>query len=133
MSLASGIGGTGERDLRIAMMLNNNGQAITLASDFADAGYADLDAAGEILRSRSAPALAMTFPGGTHDLWLRYWMKATGTDAAALQIQPIPPAADGAEHGVRHRAGVLRRRAVGRGGGHRRASASATSPPRTSG
>ena len=29
MSLAAGIGGAGERDLRIAMMLNNNGQAIT--------------------------------------------------------------------------------------------------------
>ena len=92
MSLAAGIGGTGERDLRIAMMLNNNGQAITLASDYADAGYADLDAAGEILRSRGAPSLAMTFPGGTHDLWLRYWIKATGTDASKLQIAPIPPA-----------------------------------------
>jgi nitrate/nitrite transport system substrate-binding protein len=34
----------------------------------------------------------MTFPGGTHDLWLRYWVKATGTDASTLQIQPIPPA-----------------------------------------
>jgi nitrate/nitrite transport system substrate-binding protein len=91
MSLASGIGGTGERDLRIAMMLNNNGQAITLASDFADAGYADLEAAGEILQSRGAPSLAMTFPGGTHDLWLRYWIQACGVDAAGLSIQPIPP------------------------------------------
>ncbi len=90
-SLASGIGGTGERDLRIAMMLNNNGQAITLSNEFADAGYADLDAVGEILRSRSAPSLAMTFPGGTHDLWLRYWIQATGTDATTLSIQPIPP------------------------------------------
>lgn len=91
MSLAAGIGGAGERDLRIAMMLNNNGQAITLSSDFAAAGYADLDAAGEMLRASGAPALAMTFPGGTHDLWLRYWIAAAGVDASQLSIQPIPP------------------------------------------
>jgi nitrate/nitrite transport system substrate-binding protein len=91
MSLAAGIGGAGERDLRIAMILSNNGQAITLGSEFADAGYADLDAAGELLRSRGAPALAMTYPGGTHDLWLRYWIAAAGVDASQLSIQPIPP------------------------------------------
>jgi nitrate/nitrite transport system substrate-binding protein len=91
MSLAAGIGGAGERDLRIAMIINNNGQAITLGSDFADAGYADLDAAGDLLRSRGAPSLAMTFPGGTHDLWLRYWIAAAGVDARQLSIQPIPP------------------------------------------
>jgi len=22
------------------------------------------------------PTMAMTFPGGTHDMWLRYWLKA---------------------------------------------------------
>lgn len=91
MSIAAGIGGAGERDLRIAMLLNNNGQAITLSEEFAEAGYADLDAAAGVLRSRGAPALAMTFPGGTHDLWLRYWIRAAGVDAGSLSIQPIPP------------------------------------------
>lgn len=33
----------------------------------------------------------MTFPGGTHDLWLRYWLKAAGVDASRLQIIPVPP------------------------------------------
>ena len=33
----------------------------------------------------------MTFPGGTHDLWLRYWIQACGVDASTLSIQPIPP------------------------------------------
>src|SRR5205823_1405335 len=26
------------------------------------------------------PKVAMTFPGGTHDLWLRYWLAAGGID-----------------------------------------------------
>ena len=80
--MATGIGGDGSRDLRVAMILNNNGQAITLAKDFAGAGYGDLEAAAEALRrGRRAPTLAMTFPGGTHDLWLRYWLLAGGVDA----------------------------------------------------
>ena len=88
-SVASGISGAGT-DLKIAMILNNNGQAITLHKDLAAAGYGDLDAAKKLLESRN-PTLAMTYPGGTHDLWLRYWLKATGTDAAKVKIIPIPP------------------------------------------
>jgi nitrate/nitrite transport system substrate-binding protein len=35
----------------------------------------------------------MTFPGGTHDLWLRYWLKAMGIDPvdAGIEIKPVPP------------------------------------------
>ena len=35
ISVATGIGGTAGTDLKIAMMLNNNGQAITLKKEFA--------------------------------------------------------------------------------------------------
>jgi nitrate/nitrite transport system substrate-binding protein len=90
-SVATGIGGTGGTDLKIAMMLNNNGQAITLHNDFAAAGYGDLAKAKELLASADAPELAMTFPGGTHDLWLRYWLAACGIDASTLAISPVPP------------------------------------------
>ena len=82
MSLASGIGGTGERDLRIAMMLNNNGQAITLAKTSRTPATPTSTPPARSSRSRGAPALAMTFPGGTHDMWLRYWIKAAGADAS---------------------------------------------------
>ena len=34
----------------------------------------------------------MTFPGGTHDTWVRYWLKACKVDANALKIITIPPA-----------------------------------------
>ncbi len=89
-SVATGIGGKGARSLKIAMMLNNNGQAITMAKDFLSVGYGDLDKARAALLSKK-PTLAMTFPGGTHDTWLRYWLKAAKVDAAKLKIITIPP------------------------------------------
>jgi nitrate/nitrite transport system substrate-binding protein len=88
-SVASGVSGSGT-DLKIAMMLNNNGQAITLNKDLAAAGYGNLEKAKEVLDSRT-PTLAMTYPGGTHDLWLRYWLRATGADESKIKIIPIPP------------------------------------------
>jgi nitrate/nitrite transport system substrate-binding protein len=90
-SVATSIGGAGSRDLKVAMYLNQNGQAITLAKEFESVGYGDVKAAGALLNSKDAPALAMTFPGGTHDLWLRYWVKASGADATKLKISPVPP------------------------------------------
>jgi nitrate/nitrite transport system substrate-binding protein len=91
LSVATSIGGPGSRDLKVAMVLNQNGQAITLAKEFASVGYGDVKAAGELLSSKDAPSLAMTFPGGTHDTWLRYWVKASGADATKLKISPVPP------------------------------------------
>ena len=90
-SVATKIGGNGATDLKIAMILNNNGQAITLAKDLAEVGYGDLTKAKALLASSNAPELAMTFPGGTHDLWLRYWLAACGVDASTLKIGPVPP------------------------------------------
>jgi nitrate/nitrite transport system substrate-binding protein len=89
-SLATGVSGSGTA-LKIAMMLNNNGQAITLGKDLAEAGYADLEAAKDALDAKPR-TLAMTYPGGTHDLWLRYWLRATGADESKAKIIPIPPA-----------------------------------------
>ena len=89
-SVASGVSGSGT-DLKLAMILNNNGQAITLKKDLAGAGYGNLQEARKLLDSRT-PTLAMTYPGGTHDLWLRYWLKATKADASKIKIIPIPPA-----------------------------------------
>lgn len=91
LSVATGVGGAGTRDLRIAMMLNNNGQAITLSKDYAAIGYGDPSKAKEALEGRNAPAMAMTFPGGTHDLWLRYWLLATKANLANVKISPVPP------------------------------------------
>jgi nitrate/nitrite transport system substrate-binding protein len=91
LSVATGIAGkAGTMDLKIAMVLNNNGQAITLKKAFASAGYGDL-AAAKALLEKETPKLAMTFPGGTHDTWLRYWLKATKADTSKIQISAVPP------------------------------------------
>ncbi len=89
-SVASGIGGSRGTNLKIAMMLNQNGQAITLDNSYKEAGYADLETAGKLLKAKN-PTLAMTFPSGTHDVWLRYWLKACKVDPAVMKIIPIPP------------------------------------------
>ncbi|WP_424814152.1 CmpA/NrtA family ABC transporter substrate-binding protein [Roseococcus sp. YIM B11640] len=59
--------------------LNTNGQAISVAEKHKALG-ARLDASP--LRRVFTPEskVAMTFRGGTHDLWIRYWMAAAGID-----------------------------------------------------
>jgi nitrate/nitrite transport system substrate-binding protein len=89
-SVATGIGGPRSTALKIAMVLSNNGQAITLKKDYAAAGYGNLAKASKVLAQKT-PTMAMTFPGGTHDMWLRYWLRATKVDPNAVKIIPIPP------------------------------------------
>jgi nitrate/nitrite transport system substrate-binding protein len=98
LSVAAGvskveISGVPEMPFRIAMILNNNGQALTLANDLSDAGYGDPKKAAEVIRAAGAKQFGQTFPGGTHDIWLRYWMAAGGLDPKAdgLDLKPIPP------------------------------------------
>jgi nitrate/nitrite transport system substrate-binding protein len=77
--------------------LNLNGQAISVGNDLkavqvglnsagAKAKFAQLKAAGNIAK------VAMTFRGGTHDLWVRYWLAAGGinpeTDVSTIVIPP---------------------------------------------
>jgi nitrate/nitrite transport system substrate-binding protein len=89
VSLAAGIGGKPDQVLKIAMVISNNGQAITLEKSLSSAGYGDLDKARAALSAKKDLTLAMTFPGGTHDTWLRYWLKAAKIDNK--NIIPIPP------------------------------------------
>ena len=105
LSVATGIGGDGARDLKVAMMLNNNGQAITLANGLRRRpATATSTAAERGPRRASAPTLAMTFPGGTHDLWLRYWLQGRRRRrSTSVEDHPDPAAADGAEHEGRQR------------------------------
>jgi nitrate/nitrite transport system substrate-binding protein len=90
LAVATRIAGNGSTDIKIAMLLSNNGQSLTLHKDFAAAGYGDLAAAKAVL-DRAPVTLAMTFPGGTHDVFLRYWLKATKADASKVKIVTTPP------------------------------------------
>ena len=81
----------------ILARLNVNGQAISVGNDLKDvkvglnsapmkAKFAQMKAAGNIAK------VAMTFRGGTHDLWIRYWLAAGGinpdSDCSTIVIPP---------------------------------------------
>lgn len=94
-SVYTGVGGVAGTELKIAMILNTNGQAITLEKSMVEkAGYGNLEGANAAVADLSAQktvTFAMTFPGGTHDIWLRYWLGAAGIDQNAVKIVTIPP------------------------------------------
>jgi nitrate/nitrite transport system substrate-binding protein len=95
-SVYTGIGGKAGSEMKVAMMLNVNGQAITLSKDFCGkvafkqmAKVAPVVAAK--LKAEKEVTFAMTFPGGTHDLWLRNWMAICGVSQQTSKIITIPP------------------------------------------
>jgi nitrate/nitrite transport system substrate-binding protein len=71
--------------MNILARLNVNGQGICLANSYQDL---KIETDSSPLKEAFAKAkadkgevnVAMTFPGGTHDLWIRYWMAAGGID-----------------------------------------------------
>lgn len=72
-----GVGGP-KRDMAVLMTLNNNGQAITLASQLKEKGVVDGASLKQVVAA-SAPGsytFAQTFPTGTHAMWLYYWLAA---------------------------------------------------------
>lgn len=93
-SVYTGVGGKAGSELPIAMMINVNGQAITLSNEFSKAGFRDLKAAKAIIEQKMSEretSFAGTFPGGTHDMWLRYWLGAVGVNQSKVKIITIPP------------------------------------------
>lgn len=94
-SVYNGVGGKAGDVMKVAMMLNNNGQAITLSNKFCElVGTNELSKIGgavDKLNAAKQVQFAMTFPGGTHDLWLRTWLDATGIDPKKVGIKTIPP------------------------------------------
>jgi nitrate/nitrite transport system substrate-binding protein len=95
-SVYTGVGGKEGSEMKVAMVLNNNGQAITLSKDFCGkvafkqtAKVASVVAAK--LKADKEVTFAMTFPGGTHDIWLRYWLAAAGVSQKTSRIITIPP------------------------------------------
>jgi nitrate/nitrite transport system substrate-binding protein len=95
LSVYTGIGGKAGSEMKIAMVLNNNGQAITLSKDFCGlVGFKEVNkaaAAVKNIQSHKEVTFAMTFPGGTHDIWLRNWMAAAGINQKSVGIITIPP------------------------------------------
>ena len=71
--------------MAILARLNLDSQGLSVAKEYAATGV-QLDASKlkeAFARKKAAGSeikAAMTFPGGTHDLWIRYWLAAGGID-----------------------------------------------------
>ncbi|GLR94673.1 MULTISPECIES: CmpA/NrtA family ABC transporter substrate-binding protein [Bradyrhizobium] len=81
----------------ILARLNLDSQCISVANEYADlklgVDAAPFKAALEKKKaSGKAVKAAMTFPGGTHDLWIRYWLAAGGIDPDKdIETIVVPP------------------------------------------
>ncbi|MBD2104134.1 CmpA/NrtA family ABC transporter substrate-binding protein [Leptolyngbya sp. FACHB-261] len=81
----------------ILARLNTDGQCISIANTYKDLKvgtdssvlkdvFAKSKASGKDIKA------AVTFPGGNHDLWMRYWLAAGGIDPDKdISTVPVPP------------------------------------------
>ena len=99
MPLAStmGLAGSPVRPMVIPWLLNRNGQAITLSNKLKQAGVRTPHALKPLVdkaRAAGAPlTFAMTFPPGTHAMWIRYWLASGGIHPDRdVSLITIPPA-----------------------------------------
>jgi nitrate/nitrite transport system substrate-binding protein len=81
----------------IMARLNTNGQGISLSNEYKDLNIA---AKADALKAKVAAEkaagkkfkAAVTFPCGTHDLWMRYWLAANGINPDTdVDMVVIPP------------------------------------------
>ena len=79
--------------LKIAMMISQNGQGTSLSNEFeGKVKYADFEGFGKAFKAMNKPmTFGMTFPGGTHDMWMHLSLAGAGIDPKKVAIKPIPP------------------------------------------
>jgi nitrate/nitrite transport system substrate-binding protein len=81
----------------ILARLNTNGQAISASNEFKKYNFgtktpAIAKAVAEKNKTGDKFKAAVTFPGGNHDLWTRYWLAANGVDPnKQADLVVIPP------------------------------------------
>ena len=99
MPLAStmGLAGSPVKPMVIPWLLNRNGQAITLNNKLKAAGVkkaADIKPLADKAKAAGDPlTFAMTFPPGTHAMWIRYWLAGGGIHPDKdVSLITIPPA-----------------------------------------
>jgi nitrate/nitrite transport system substrate-binding protein len=91
-----GLQGSPVKPMIIPMYLNRNGQAITLNKALLDKGVKtpqQLKPAVMEAKGKGSPlTFAMTYPPGTHAMWIRYWLASGGInpdkDATLITIPP---------------------------------------------
>jgi nitrate/nitrite transport system substrate-binding protein len=99
MPIASTMGlmGSPRKPMVIPWIINRNGQSISLANSFKGKVQADpkalkpfVDAAS---RKKEPMTFAMTFPPGTHAMWMRYYLAAGGINPDKdISLITVPPA-----------------------------------------
>jgi nitrate/nitrite transport system substrate-binding protein len=99
MPIASTMGllGSPKKPMIIPWLVNRNGQAITLKADWNGKVGADPKAikpmAGKAKGLGEPLTFAMTFPPGTHAMWMRYYLAAGGINPDKdISLITIPPA-----------------------------------------
>ena len=81
----------------ILARLNLDAQCISVAKEYADLKVGvDASPLKAVFEKKKAAGksvkVAMTFPGGTHDLWIRYWLAAGGIDPDKdVETITVPP------------------------------------------
>jgi nitrate/nitrite transport system substrate-binding protein len=98
MPIASTMGllGSPKKPMIVPWMLNRNGQSITLANTFKGKVQADPKALAPLAmeaKEKGTPlTFAMTFPPGTHAMWIRYWLAAGGINPDKdVSLIVVPP------------------------------------------
>jgi nitrate/nitrite transport system substrate-binding protein len=99
MPLAStmGLQGSPKKPMVIPWLLNRNGQAITLKAEWKGKVAADPKALKPFVdqaKKLGEPlTFAMTFPPGTHAMWMRYYLATGGIDPDKdISLIVVPPA-----------------------------------------
>jgi len=92
-----GVGDVGSPTKKVPMCalqcLNINGQAITLKKTLLDAGIkTPADVKKQVAEKGAKYTFAMTFPTGTHAMWMRYWLASGGVHPDKdVKLITIPP------------------------------------------
>ena len=91
-----GLQGSPVKPMIIPMYLNRNGQAITLTKGLLDRGAktpAQIKPLALEAKAKGSPlTFAMTYPPGTHAMWMRYWLASGGINPDKdVSLITIPP------------------------------------------
>ena len=92
-----GLQGSPVKPMVIPMYINRNGQAITLTRALLDKGVKtppQLKPLALEAKAKGTPmTFAMTYPPGTHAMWMRYWLASGGLNPDRdVTLITIPPA-----------------------------------------
>jgi nitrate/nitrite transport system substrate-binding protein len=98
MPIASTMGllGSPKKPMVAPWLLNRNGQAISLKAELMGKVRSDpkpLKAMADAAKAAGSPmTFAMTFPPGTHAMWMRFWLGAGGVNPDKdVSLVTIPP------------------------------------------